>query len=80
MTSTTLRCKIIVSDDIPMGSMATFDALGQLLVAETLPGFRLPDKFLVEIEEGVELSVVRSGEVHSIDEDDMDMFVAMVYG
>jgi hypothetical protein len=80
MTSTNLHCKIIASGGIPEGSMATFDALGQLLVAETRPGFLLPSQFLIEIEEGVELSVVLSGEGHAIDEDDMDMFVAMVYG
>ncbi len=80
MTSTTLHCKIKESNGIPPGSMATFDAQGKLLVAETLPGFRLPDHFVVEIEEGVELAVVKVNDGHVIDEDDMDMFIAMVYG
>ncbi|WOF81430.1 hypothetical protein P5704_026400 (plasmid) [Pseudomonas sp. FeN3W] len=79
MTST-LHCKIIPNDAIPADCEAVFDTTGRLLVAMTAPGFKLPETFEVEAEDGVVFTVVSEGEGHAIHEDDMDIFVPMVFG
>lgn len=80
MNSSTLLCKLVPTGDIPEGSTATFDSEGRLIVADVQPGFRLPDEFRIEIEEGVYVAVVKDEQGHVVDEDDREFFVSMVFG
>jgi len=80
MNSSTLLCKLVPDGDIPEGTTATFDSKGRLIVADVQPGYRLPDEFSVEIEEGVYVVVVRDEQGHVVNEDDREFFVSMVFG
>lgn len=78
--TTTLNCTLVPSEHISESALAVFDVSGQLLMTELHPGALLPDNFDVQAEDGVVFSVVRSGAWHKIDDDDMDIFTAMVFG
>lgn len=80
MNSSTLLCKLVPAGGIPEGATATFDSEGRLIVADVQPGFKLPDEFRIEIEEGVYVAVVKEGQGYVVDEDDREFFVSMVFG
>lgn len=80
--SSILSCRVIDCPGLEPGISAIFNASGELVMTE--PRLHspqaLPESFEVEAEDGVVFTVVSEAGVHHIDEDDLGIFQAMVFG
>lgn len=80
--SSILMCQILNCPGLEPGTSAIFSAAGELVMTE--PRLHhpqlLPESFEVQAEDGVVFTVVSDAGVHRIDEDDLGIFQAMVFG
>ncbi len=78
---TTITCTVPCQKDVAtQGCTAVFSSSGILLVINGWPlGQAYPDDFSVDFEDSL-FQVVREGNEHVIDKQDIDVFTAMVFG